>query len=300
MDERQAQIRERAGLEESKLNEDFIEFLRKYGFLILLLVALVGGATTAKRWYGEYKERKVNAAFADYESARAGGDASPEVLKQVAQDHEDVRSVAMLAEMDAADAYLRGVRKGLKAGAKLTAEGQVENPDDLMSAADRESYLTKAAEMYQSVVNRTGNESGYMVTKVGALFGLAAVAESRGDYEKAKAYYTDIAKLVDGTSFAPQGAIAQSRIELLPSLAGLPKLVARADLQDLPAEPTPLAPITPTDPGAPQLNLEPVQITPGNANGGPIAVPAPTPDTTPTESPKQPEPAQPEPSSPPK
>ena len=76
MDQRQAQIRERAGLEESRLNEDFIDFLRKYGFLILLVAALAAGLTSGVRWYREYTVRKVTTAFADFEAARAVGTAA--------------------------------------------------------------------------------------------------------------------------------------------------------------------------------------------------------------------------------
>jgi hypothetical protein len=43
MDERQTQIRERAGLEEARYNQDFIEFLRRFGTPILMVAAVIAG-----------------------------------------------------------------------------------------------------------------------------------------------------------------------------------------------------------------------------------------------------------------
>lgn len=295
MDERQAQIRERAGLEESNLNQDFIDFLRKYGFLLLLLAAIAGGGTSVKRWWDQYQQKKVDAAFADFEAARAGGNASPEVLANVADDHAGVRAVSILARLESADAYLRGVRKGLKAGAQLDAEGKVENPDDLMSDADRDTYLTKAAAMYQRVIDDAGKDTGQTLIKVGAYFGLASVAECRREFDKARTYYEQVQKHVDGTTFSAQGAVARARIAALPVMADMPKLVARADLPDIPAQETPEVPALPTPPPAeaPQLNLEPVQVTPGTSPDAPVAVPVAQPVPPPAETPATP-PAQPE------
>lgn len=299
MDQRQAQIRERAGLEESKLNEDFIEFLRKYGFWLLVIAALAGGGTTAKRWYAQFKEKQVNAAFSDLEAARAGGEASPEALAGVAADHRNVRSVALLARLEAADAYLRGVRKGLKAGAKVDPDGKLENPDDLMSDADRESYLSRAAEMYQGVLDSTGRNSAHLMIRVSALFGLASVAESRREFEKAQAFYEQVADLVKGTTFAPQGSVARARIAYLSTLSNMPLLVTRADLPDLPPEDAPLVPIQPESGETPQLNLEPVQMVPGGNSAVPSAIPVIPDSSAPSDVPaSDPEPSKIEPDQP--
>ncbi|MBS0196680.1 MAG: hypothetical protein JSR77_07975 [Planctomycetes bacterium] len=290
MDERQAQIRERAGLEESRLNEDFIEFLRKYGFWLLLIAAGAGGFTSAKRWYTQYNEKKVDAAFQDLEAARAGGNGSPEALANVANEHRGIRAVTLLANLEAGDAYLRAIRKGVKVGAEIDAAGVPKNADDILNDADRDNYLSQAAAMYQAAADAASSNPGMVTLKTGALFGLAAIAECKRDIEKAKGFYEQIQKAVEGTAFAAQGEVAKERIAKLPTLASEPKLLAKADLPDLAPEEKVDTPTTP------QLNLEPVQVTPGNGTGAPAATPVPPTGEKPAEKPAEPpktDPAQP-------
>lgn len=233
MDQRQAQIRERAGLEESRLNEDFIDFLRKYGFLILLVAALAAGLTSGVRWYREYTVRKVTTAFADFEAARAGGDGSPDALSSVAASHQGVRAVSLLARLEAADAYLRAVRRGVKPGTTVSPEGEVTTTDDLLTDADRASYLTLAKEGYERVLAESERDSKRAILRYGALFGLAAVAESERNFDRAATVYEQIIAQTNGTAFEAQGKVARVRLERLGELKNAPPLLPRAALPDV-------------------------------------------------------------------
>lgn len=284
MDDRQSQIRERAGLEESRLNEDFIEFLRKYGSWLMLLVALGGGVMFAHRKWTEYQARRLDSAFMELEQVRAGGNASPEALAGVAADHAGVKSVSLLAKLEAGDAYLRSLRRGVKAGAEVDDKGAVKNPDDMLSDADRANYLTKAAELYQSVADSTSGDSARLTLRISAMYGLAAIAECRREFDKAKSFYEDVQKLVENTAYSPQAQIAKARIAALPELAALPKLAAASDLPDLAPEEKPPELPTPAPSG---LNLEPVQLTPGGGNA-PAATPVQTPPPQPPAAPQAP------------
>src|SRR5438874_2058363 len=104
MDERQSQIRERAGLEESRLNEDFIEFLRKWGTPALMVLAIVAVGYLGLNKYKKARDEKIDKAFFDYEQVSGSNNPSPQSLTATAEEHEGVKAVSMLARRDAADA----------------------------------------------------------------------------------------------------------------------------------------------------------------------------------------------------
>ena len=120
MDDRQAQIRERAGLEESRLNVEFIEWLRKWGSPLLLIAALAGAAWVVRERLQRGHNEKVDRAFTEFEAAAGTDNPSPDALLAVATEFAGVRAVPTLAKLEAADAYLDGVRRGVR---YFTAEG---------------------------------------------------------------------------------------------------------------------------------------------------------------------------------
>ena len=282
MDQRQAQIRERAGLEEGRLNEDFIEFLRTYGVWLLLIAAVVGGGTSAKRWWDTQQANKVDNAFGELESARAAGEnSSPDSIAAVADTVGSTRAVGILARLDAADLYLSAVRRGIKAGAKVDGEGKLESADDVLTPEVRTDYLNKAASLYQRVLDETQNNPTQKLAAVGSVFGLAAVAESNRDFDKAKTFYGQIEQMVAGTPFEIQGAVAKERAAKLDGLKSLPTLMPKADLPQIAApEPAPVAvPPIPTE--STPIQLEPV--------APPVAVPPVQPPVTPPPKPIPPQ-----------
>jgi hypothetical protein len=286
MDQRQAQIRERAGLEESRINEDFAEFLKKFGPWILGIAVVLGGGSAARRYWATYQENKVNDAFEQLEAARAGGDAaSPDTLLSVAEEFSSVGAVNIIARMDAADAYLNAIRRGVKLGSTVEGEGTVANADDVLTADDRAAYAGKARAQYQTVADATASDTSKKLWHLNALFGLAAIAETERNFDVAGPIYQKIQAMTADTAYAMLGDVAKKRAESLTALAALPALLAKADLPDLapaPAPPTPPAiPGDVSDPASAPFTI-PTEGAGVDLGGGTTPV---TPSTTPSVSP---------------
>lgn len=266
IDERQTTgLREGAGREESRYNLEFIDFLQRWGTPLLLIAALVSGAFLAFKMYKEKKIEQLDNAFVEYEAA-SGDNASPEALIAVAEQFGSVKSVSLLARLDAADAYLQSVRSGAKPGARFKTDGTLESADDAMTPADRESFLAKAEEQFKAVLSASEGDSNRKMFATGALFGLAAIAESREKYDEAKANYDRVIALAPAGTVDLQAEIAKQRIASIDSLKTLPPLLSRAELPKPPEPPAP----------APAPGTEPTAITPI----GPVLEPIPGPPVT--------------------
>ncbi|MBI1190256.1 MAG: hypothetical protein GC200_06190 [Tepidisphaera sp.] len=305
MDDRQQQIRERAGLEESRLNQEFIDWLRTWGTPILLVLALVAAAYALQQRWAKAKAEKIDDAFVQLDSASQGDNPSPDALAAVAHDFDNVKSVGLLARLQAADAYLGAVQKGLKLGATLKPndknqlDGTLENPDDALTPELKATYLTSAADLYQQVYDKASTDSAKALLTLNSLYGLAAVAESQEKFDVAKSMYEKIEQLTDKTPYAAHAAIAKERIAKLDTLKNLQPVLSLAELPKRPEPPAPPAPKAPAGlpPGA---TLTPVPGPPGAqpspaakpAEGTPAAAPATAPATTPPATPSS-EPAKP-------
>jgi len=294
MDERQQQIRERAGLEESRLNQDFIDFISKYGTPMLVVLALVAAGYWGWDKFEKNERTKIDEAFAQFTSTSESPNPSPESLKGIADEFGKVKAVGVLAKLEAADAYMRAVRRGVQSGKELKQDGSLDKPEDALSDSERTEYLNQAGELYKAVYEQCGSNQSRMPLTLGALFGLAAVAESKQEYDAAKARYEEIVRLTQDNTFSRDALIAKHRIEQLGALKDLPKLYAKTELPKLESdEPAPLAlppgvtvdptagpptqpPSGPAGPPAPPANPP----TNPPATGGEGATPAPAPATT--------------------
>jgi hypothetical protein len=286
MDERQAQIRERAGLEESRLNQEFIEWLRKWGSPILMVVAVLAVAYALRDRWHKAADSKLDQGFEELAAATSGGNSSPDALLALANTYDGHAAISALARLEAADAYLDALRRGVKPGAVLKVEnnrqtGELENPDDALTDADRTDFLKRSAELYQQVFDQTSAKAGQHVLTINALYGLAAVAEGRQELDKAKGYYEQIAKIAEANAMPAHAALANERIKKLPELQNVPKLYAKAELPPAPKKEEPAAPtITPVS-GPPAPVPAPPAVLPDVLSNQPPAAPAPSPAPAP-------------------
>lgn len=286
MDKRQAQIRERAGLEESRLNVEFIEFLKKYSTPALVVIAVAAGGFVAYQRYTQGKIAKIDNAFYELETVGSSSSPSPDSLAQVAADFAGLRAVPALAYLEAGDAVMLNVQRGVREGATVKNDGTLEKAEDALSDADRTAYLARAEEFYNKALQEAQSPAARMPIRIGALFGLAAIAESRGDGEGAKSRYEQIVKLTDGSTWGVKATIAKERMGRLDSLKTPVRVVSKGDLPKLPGEDVPQLP-----PGLqnlpPGVTVEPVAAPPfATAPGGAPAPnapsgPQPQPQTTP-------------------
>lgn len=239
MDERQQKIKEGAGLDESRLNQDFIEILRKWSTPALLVMAIVAFSFYGVQQWNKLKVAKVDDAFAALEAVRASGATRPSQFLLVAETHGEVRSVGLMAKLDAADAYMQSVFSGVMPGFAATGEGKIVYPDGtdveedvqtLLTEEDEASFLSQAQSLYASVLEETEDDEGRLMFAVSASFGLAAVEETRGDVEAAKAQLERTAALAERGGFVSHVAIARHRIETLGEITTRPTLYETARL----------------------------------------------------------------------
>ncbi len=277
MDQRHREIRERAGREEARLNQEFIEFLKKWGTPILMVAAALSLGYVGLDYMKKQRAAKVDAAFKDLQAVSLGGAlaASPDSLLNVASTHSGVAGVLNMARLGAGDSFLQAVRSGLRPGAVLKADGTPEIAEDILTDADRTSYLERAADAYGSVLRDTENSKGQEVHAIGALYGLAAVEEARGQRDAAKVHLEKVKAIADRMGFVLHSKIAAKRIESIDSSEGVPTLVSQSELPAPPAPPDLPVPIVP----------EPAPGDTGGTDAAPTGGDAPAADGSPATAP---------------
>lgn len=293
MEERQTQIREAAGLEEAKLNVEFIDFLRRWSTPAMGLIALVALGFVVSARIDKSRAASVDRAFDEFAAATSQANVNPETLKTLASENAGIRGIPLMAEMEAADIYLDAGRTGVKVGAKRDQSGAVA-ADEIMTEEQRVAALADAEKLYQKILDKTGTDKKKAIHALGAAYGLAAVAECRGNMDAAKASYERAATIAENAGFKPQAAVAKKRIENLPKLSEAPKLLSSADLPKPPEVPKANAP----DLGnAPLFKPSPDAVpnapapTEGATGSTGATGTSPAPDTTPAPAPKPTEPA---------
>jgi hypothetical protein len=251
VDERQSQIKEGAGLDESRLNTDFVDFLKKWSTPALLVVAAVVVVMFALRKLEERRGAHIDAAFAQYEAAATPQPTmdpdtaqltswvavSPFTLQGVAEEYSDVRGARWLSRLTAADTYLTAVRAGVTLGATVRADGTVADPEqDLLTSEGRDDYLEQARSLYRSVLQDTESDDGATLHTLRALFGISAVQECEGELEGARETLDRAATLAAARGYSELGQLAERRIETLEDLAEPVTLISGDVLPDLPWE----------------------------------------------------------------
>lgn len=305
------QVRERAGLEEARLNEELIDFLRSKTFTyILVAIAAIALGYSGLRKYKEIENQKAAAAFADFEQAIASENPSPDALERIAEAYDQIGTVGQRARLAAADAHLRLVRSGIKPGAVTTADGTVAK-EDLLSEDDRKQNLERAGQLYQQVLTASQGVQGRFVQTIEAMYGLAAVAESKRDIEGAKKLYEQIVSMTENGTYALQAGVAKDRIAALSNLGDV-KLLSVTDMPWLAPKPattvspnatpdqTAPAPAPKAGPDAPAAGTEakPADPAPGAAAPAPAEQPKPA-DAKPADAkPADAKPAEPKPAEP--
>lgn len=281
LDERQQRIKEGAGLEESRLNVEFIDWVRRWSTPALAVVAAVVLAYLLYERWQQSRQAEIGRAFSQLDALTASLSPSPDSLKALAEEFAGIRGVPHIARLRAADIYLQAARRGVKPGAALTPEGTPRDPADLLTDEARERTLAEAQRLYQMVWDATRPDRGQALHAIGAGYGLAAVAECRGDTSGAADAYKRVIGVATEAGLAGQAEIARARAESLSTLHK-PRLFSAAELPKLPwadelKPPTAPQTETPTGGGAPAEHPgEPAPRTePAPSPVGPEPVPPP-------------------------
>jgi len=244
MDDRQTQIRSGAGLEESRLNEDFIEFLKKWSTPVLWLIVAIGGAWWGLRYLKEQRIARVDNAFASLNEASSGGNPSPASLRTIAADYEGVRSVSELALLQTVDIYLRAAISGMEPGAEIDpATGAPVNDSDLLDEGRTTSYLSQARDMSRGVVDTTAGVAGKELLNLQAWMRLGASQEGLGSPVDAKASYDRAAGVAREGGFPALALLAEARRDAVGAGMTLEALPSDESLVPLPGEEPVEAPV---------------------------------------------------------
>lgn len=267
MDDRSREIREGAGLEESRVNTELLELINKYSGHVLLGLALIVGLYAGKQQLDRMGNAKVNEAFAQHVDITETASPNPASLSALAEQYGDVRGIGAMARLREADLYLQAVATGMQPGAAFELDPETQQQTnrvaegDLISDAQRDEFLGKADALYDRVIADTEAEIGPAIHVVGAWFGKAAVAESRGDDAAAKAAYESAKEAAETAAFPMYAALADERIASLDEGLADVTLLSQADLPEIPEPETPeIDPVT-----APVLDAPVGPTLPGDA-----------------------------------
>lgn len=294
-------IREGAGLDESRLNTEVIDAIQKYGAWVLIAAAVALGAYSGLQYLERQRAEAHATAHTELSDALDAG--SPDRLLSVATLHDEYGAVGIRARLRAADLYLESCRIGLVPGAQLTPESAPASDADVLSDEQKTEQLTKAERQYQDAYNKAKATEHYALHTVSALYGLAAVAESRGELDKARTFYTEIVERCDKADLPLPGAEAKQRLASLDTLPAEPLLYARADVLALAPPPTPEpVPVTVPEGGGGMGGVGGMVPNPDGTitlpDGGvltpvdPSEVPEETRNQQPAPAPEQPQPAE--------
>lgn len=225
-----------ADLSEGKVNEDFVDWLKKSGPNYLLVVMIgICGYLGYVRW-NQGKVSRASEAWKALSQAQLPG-----ALEDVATDDRfaKVGEVTTVARLLAADQRLRAVQANLVVGAQLVPPAQQNSfqpptvrPEDRLAPELRETELATAARLYQEVVDATQADENLVLYTVNGLSGLAAVAECRGDLPTAKAKY-EAAIAAAGDRYPGLAEQITARIASLDDKAGEIALPSQAEVATL-------------------------------------------------------------------
>lgn len=243
MDERQRQIQEGAGLQESRLNTELIGWLQKYGTyilygLLIVVVAYVGYS----RWM-QWEEQKTDAAFREYSAARAAG--NPDGLLRVAAERGSHKSVWELATLAAADQFLAAARRGMAPGADPSAPAE----GDVLTEEETSQMYARARDLMRDVLDRTAGDQAKWILAQQARWGIATASISLGEPDQAREALQGYIDAAEARGLKAQSKVAASRIETL-ELLGAPVPLYATD--ELPEAARPLE----AAPGSGQLDLQ--------------------------------------------
>lgn len=227
--ERLAQVQQ-SDLAESRVNEEFVDWLKKWGNSILLVILLIALAGVGWNWLQRKADTDRDTAWSNLAGAQL-----PASLEEVAEQSTGIDAVSTLALLAAGDQYLSSVQNDTPIG------GVLEGEEPGLDEATRTDYLTSADGFYARALASVGDVSVDFPKKIlacSALFGQAAVAECRGDIDQARTVLQRIVETAN-PQYPDVAEQATMRISTLEPLAVRIALPADADLPEAP-EPEPV------------------------------------------------------------
>lgn len=240
MDDRQTKIREGAGLEDSRVNQDFVDFLNKWSSPVLLTLAVAALIWAGMQYLDRKKAQRIDQAFSELEAATSGGNPSPASLKTLASEYKGVRSVPELALLYTSDLYLEAFVTGIEPGAEIDPQtGQPINESDILDQSQRDAYRDQAGQLAQQVLDLTQGKPGKALIAMQAMTRLASVDEGKRDFDAARSMYERVKSTATESQYPTIVAFAQERLDNLDALKNTTALPDSDQLAPLPGEDQP-------------------------------------------------------------
>lgn len=224
MEDRQTQVVSGAGLQESRINTEFVDFLSKWGPRVLYIVLAVVLAFLGWQQWTRYQNRLTDQAFAAYEAQIASR--SPDLLIQVAQEHASRPAVWSLATRDAANLLMDSVIRGTVPGADPFAP----KPEDRLTEEKRADFLARAESLYRDVVDRNSNGKGQLIFAEQARWGLASALLSQGKIDEGRQALEQFVASAEAGSLDNLAAFGRARLARLADAGNPPRILPEADL----------------------------------------------------------------------
>lgn len=211
---------------ESRLNEDFILWLRTKGpsWLLMALIA-VGVYMGLLRWK-QHKRAYVEQGWTAFLEARLPGS-----FEDVAERYADIPGLPLQAKRQAADTLLRAVQ----AGRALGADPTLTDLPLTLTDEQRLEYLDRADRLFLAVLEADDQSLAMTLHAVSALNGRAVVAESRGDLEPAGSLYERAARRAE--PYYPE--LAQRALARAARVGDYAQTVSLPTREQLPDQPEP-------------------------------------------------------------
>ncbi len=218
MDSNRLKEVQQTDISESRVNEDFVDWLKNKGPTWLLVIMVILCA-----WVGWDRIKSMRVQKLDQARMELSDAFSPVDLQRIASDYASVREEALLR---AADLYLQSVQTGRTIASSLTPS---ELPPEL-TADERAMAITEGRRLYNELLDATKGDAGKVLFAVNAQFGLAALAESAGEFDTAREHYTQAANLARD-QFNMLASQAEQRRD---ALSALPKEIVLIERTALP------------------------------------------------------------------
>lgn len=288
MDERQTKITQGAGLEEARVNRDFIDFLQRWGPYVLIVGAVALLIPNGLAWWERQQDERRALAFDEYRAAAESGSMitpalemfgptrpQADVLLRVAEDLSGHAQLQGLLELRAADELLRSARLGVRDGTAPGPDGSLA-PDQRLTDDERRQWYERAMTLYTRVLDDARDRRGNELKAIAAAFGAGASATGLLDSAKATAFYEDAGRLAEASGFTELAAVARERAAAVPQLVTLPPLAE--PLQPAAAAPALEIPAAQVPPITGPSSTSTIEVVPPEA-------PSPTPPADPTGAP---------------
>lgn len=178
-----------AELTESRLNADFVDFLKGPFWTYLLVVLVVVAGWLA--WFKWRQQRQHTATQAWTALAQTN---LPSSMEDLVQEYSDVAGFAVAARQRAAATLLEAVQidRPLGAASNLTTNTPQTEPAAL-SPQERSDYLLRADRLFREILEADDGSLAFTLHAVSALAGRAVVAECGQDAQQATRFFDQAA-----------------------------------------------------------------------------------------------------------